>query len=224
MNVRAGPLFADGELLDNIKGMKYKRCVSEGRARKELYQMMFEADPMIDKFYTCTMNAAYTSSRVLGTWELAGAAQLDKHNGKMGTAGVRLIMMLDPMGKAYYWMLHKRTREAKTYFGYGFYEHRRREQAILVHHAVAGRLRQAARCADFKDKNRFSHISNLRDIANAFPSVDQDELGRTIMVATDAWTGCQLKARHELMHVMVRTRQGDGLVFAPRTGGVREIR
>ena len=69
-----GPLFADGELLDTVKGMKYKRCVPEGRARKELYQMMLEADPMIDKFYTCTMNAAYTSSRVLGTWELAGAA------------------------------------------------------------------------------------------------------------------------------------------------------
>ena len=51
----------------------------------------------MEGFYTSFMNVSYVASKVLGTWELAEAAQLENHNGKMGTAGVRLIMMLDPM-------------------------------------------------------------------------------------------------------------------------------
>ena len=62
-------------------------------------------------------------------------------------------MMLDPMGKAYYWKLHELTDETKYSFGYGFYAKRRREQAILVHHAVAGRLKTAAAKAGPKEKN-----------------------------------------------------------------------
>ena len=77
------------------------RSVPRGRARKELYQMAMEADPMVGRFWASLMNLMWTSSCTLGTWELAEAAQLSKHNGKEGTAAIRLVMMLDPMGKAY---------------------------------------------------------------------------------------------------------------------------
>ena len=85
-------------------------------------------------------------------------------------------MMLDPMGKAYYWIMHDKTREIKRHFGYGFYQHRRREQAILVHHAVVGRLLLAASKAPKDRKTLYSHVTTLRDISNAFPSVSHQEM------------------------------------------------
>ena len=139
--------------------MKYKRCVPDGRARKELYQMLMEWSAMVAQWFAGLFNLAYRTSHTLGTWELAQSAQLEKHNGKPGTLGIRLIMMLDPMGKAYYRRLHTRTQDTKTHFGYGFYTNRRREQAILVHHAVTGRLVAAARAAPPcpKEQLQFRH-------------------------------------------------------------------
>ena len=131
------------EVTQLFQQMRYMRAVPTGRARKELYQMAMEGYPTVRCFYSSLMNLVWHASATLGTWELAQAAQIDKQNGKQGTAGIRLIMMLDPLGKAYYWMMHQRTSELKTPFGYGFYAKRRREQAILVHHAVVGRLLSA---------------------------------------------------------------------------------
>ena len=56
----------------------------------------------MESFFTALFHLSYRKSKTLGTWQLADAVQLDKHNGKAGTSGIRLIMMLDPMGKAYY--------------------------------------------------------------------------------------------------------------------------
>ena len=107
--------------------------------------MAMEGESMIAHFVAAMFNIFYAKSLTLGTWELADGVQLDKQNGKAGTLGIRLIMMLDRLGKCFYWLMHKKTTEAKVPFSYGFYANRRREQAILVHHAVTGRLLQAAR-------------------------------------------------------------------------------
>ena len=131
--------------------------------------MLLESSPYARAFFATFFNHLKWSGKTLGTWELADAAQIDKHNGKQGTAGVRLVMMLDPMGKAYYWLLHADTRDTPHYFGYGFYRYRRREQAILVHNAVTGRLRQAAAAAPANRKHHYSFITTLRDAANASP-------------------------------------------------------
>ena len=40
-----GGVCTADELLALIQGMKYKRCVPAGRARKELYQMLMNGDP-----------------------------------------------------------------------------------------------------------------------------------------------------------------------------------
>ena len=94
------PFVSEGTT-KGFQSMKYLRGVPQGRARKELYQMAMEGDVRIAGFYTNLYNQSYMQSKTLGTWELADAAQLDKHNGKPGTKGVRLIMMLDPVGKSY---------------------------------------------------------------------------------------------------------------------------
>ena len=92
--------FQHGELLPTVQKMKYKRCVPRGRARKELYQMSMEWEPQMESFYTSFMNVSYVASRVLRTWELAEAAQLEKHDGKTGVAAVRFSIVLDPVSKA----------------------------------------------------------------------------------------------------------------------------
>lgn len=43
----------------------------------------------------------------------------------------------------------------------------------------------------------------------------------TIAQSTDAWTCSQLVARHEQMHVAIRTRQGCTTVLQPTTGGAQ---
>ena len=107
-------------------------------------------------------------------------------------------MMLDPVGKVYYSTLNDtRAQDVKYYFGYGFYQHRRREQAILVGNAVAGRLRQAASKANRADKSNYSHVITLRDAANAFPSVSHDSMRATIGSTADVWDTAQMCARHE---------------------------
>ena len=79
-------------------------------------------DPVVRQFYAAVFNRFYDPGITLGTWELADAIQLDKNNGKLGTKSKILIMMLDPLGKAYYWLLHGLTVDIRRPFGYGFYD------------------------------------------------------------------------------------------------------
>ena len=99
--------------------MRYMRSVPTNRARQELYQMMCEGSPATRTIITNTLNSAWHEDRVLGTWQLADAAQLDKHNGKEGTKAIRLINMLDPAGKLFFSKLHDRTQDDKYDFAYG---------------------------------------------------------------------------------------------------------
>ena len=130
-------------------------------------------------------------------------------------------MMLDPMGKAYYWLIHEHTKELKRDFGYGFYQHRRREQAILVNHAVTGRLVQAARDAVRAGKNDFSFVITLRDISNAFPSLSHDCMRQVLEAHNDEWTAAQLRARHEQLEFRITTKQGESIILKNGCGGAQ---
>ena len=168
-----------------------------------------------------TINLAYGEGRVLGTWQLSDAAQWDKHNGKEGPAAVRLINMLDPMGKLYYCLIFKGVEEDAYYFGYGFYQDRRREQAILVHHAVTWRLREAARKAGNGDKGNYSHVFTMRDVTNAFPSMKHEALTAMLESGTDARTAALLRCRHEMMEVRITTKGDRHVVLRPGCGGAQ---
>ena len=88
--------------------------------------------------------------------------------------------MLDPPGKLSFSKVRAATRHDPHHFAYGFYKGRRREQAILVHHAVASRLRQAAKGAREAEKSNYSHVVTMRDISNVFPSVKSEALDEAI--------------------------------------------
>ncbi len=87
-------------------------------------------------------NVVWSSSFVPDGGLTSEAVQLDKQNGKQGTKSIRLINKLCPLGKVFFTLALQETKETPHQFGYGFYKDRRREQAILVHHAVTGRIRQ----------------------------------------------------------------------------------
>ena len=46
-------------------------------------------------------------------------------------------------------------------------------------------------------------------------------MAETISRGTDEWTCCQLRARHERLHVRVSTNQGEGVILAPGSGGAQ---
>ena len=117
---------------------------------------------MNSHLYASVLNIFYGKSLTLGTWELVDAVQLDKNNGETWDPGTWLLMMLDCMGKCYYWLMHQHIWDNKSHFGYGFYEHRRREQAILVHHVVAGQLLEVATAARMSDESKLSYVSTFR--------------------------------------------------------------
>ena len=72
-----------------------------------------------------------------------------------------------------------------------------------------------------QDKKKYSFIVTLRDIANAFPSMDQDEMDAAISVLTDEKTAAFLAARHGTMHVRIDTVTDGSIVVEPRTGGAQ---
>ena len=80
------------------------------------------------------------------------------------------------------------VKDHKYDFSYGFYVGRRREQAILVHHAVVWRLTEAARQAKGQANNTYSHVTTMRDIANAFPSLRWTKINAAISEGGNHWT------------------------------------
>ena len=88
--------------------------------------------------------------------------------------------------------MRARCGEEKYDFAYGYYQRRRREQAILVQHACAGRLLEAARSAPISEKCLYSHVTTLRDIANAFPSVSHDFVFLMLRFMSLPWGTIQL--------------------------------
>lgn len=89
------------------------------------YQMARELCPLLKKWYAALLNYMCCHSLTLGTWEIAQAARIPTHNGKLATSSIR-HMMLEPLGKSYYWHMHQRTQDINGDFGYGFYSNERR--------------------------------------------------------------------------------------------------
>ena len=61
----------------------------------------------------------------------------------------------------------------------------------------------------------------MRDIANAFPSVDHATLDATIDQSADGKVATILKARHGTMQVRIRTSRDTELIIQPGCGGAQ---
>ena len=91
----------------------------------------------------------------------------------------------------------------------------------MVHHAVTGRLLEAARGASKNDKSRYSHITTLRDVANAFPPFSHESMDENLKDTTNDYTRMQLRARHERLNFRIQDGEGYGMILAPGTGGAQ---
>ena len=89
-------------------------------------------------------------------WHCSQATAIDKHNGKTGAQGSRLIHVLDPWGKGFYATTH--VLEPLGPNDTGFAANRRREYATLTQNTVNEKLRRLGRC----------YINNNHDCTNAF--------------------------------------------------------
>ena len=201
--------------------MKYNKMVPEGRAPKELYQMICEGSGMLRRLIVSGLNAMWQGGAVLGTWQYAQTAKLDKHNGKEGTGGPRLINMLDPLGKMFFGRLEERGRDEWYDYAYGYYDHRRREQPLLVHYALTWRLREAAGAARPADKGHYSYVTPFRDITNASPSVAHESMNLAIDRTNGTREAAFLKFRHMDMQVRIDILSSGSTVVCPRVGGAQ---
>ena len=91
----------------------------------------------------------------------------------------------------------------------------------MVHHAVVGRLLEAARISGIATRHKYSHVTTYRDIANAFPSVTHEAMNDTLRRTTDSFTRQQLKARHEQLYARISVGDGRDLIIRPRIGGAQ---
>ena len=186
--------------------MKYNKIVPEGRAPKELYRSICEGSGMLRRIVTSGLNTMWQGGAVLGMWQYAQTAKIDKHNGKEGTGGLRLINMLDPMGKMFYGQLEAQGQDEWYDYAYGYYDHRRREQPLLVHYAVTWRLRGAASRARPAAKSNYSYVTSFRDITNAFPSMAHGAMNEAFDRTKGTREAAFLKYRHMDMQVRIDTR------------------
>ena len=77
---------------------------------------------------------------------------------------------------------------------------------------------QEAREAPNAGKGTYSFNLTLRDIANAFPSMDQDEMDEALVLLTDDKTAAFLSARHSTMQVRIDTTTDGSVVISPGNG------
>ena len=166
------------------------------------------------------MNEAWRTEYLVGTWQLAQTAKMDKKNGKEGTKSLRL-KSVGSVGKVFYTKINEKCRDEKFDFAYGYYGHRRREQALLVHHAVVWRLMEASRETAGAGKNNYSFVATLRDISNAFPSMSHESMDKRMKNLADPKPARFLATRHGNMHVQVNTKTGGDLVVKPGAGGAQ---
>jgi hypothetical protein len=120
------------ELLKLLQKAKNMKAVPEGRIAKELWQGAIRNIPEISEEVLTVLNECYEQGVIPKRWQVSQTVQLDKANGKSGTKAVRLINLLCPMGNLLFRKIWSQTKGNKYPFAYGFYEGRRREQAILV--------------------------------------------------------------------------------------------
>eukprot|EP00930_Biecheleria_cincta_P010772 TRINITY_DN11306_c0_g2_i1.p1 TRINITY_DN11306_c0_g2~~TRINITY_DN11306_c0_g2_i1.p1 ORF type:complete len:1449 (+),score=135.57 TRINITY_DN11306_c0_g2_i1:102-4448(+) len=103
-------------------------------------------------------------------WNFSQAIGLPKHNGKKGFQGQRLIHLMDPIGveTAYaYWQSSDHTFAENSY---AFIPGRRREHPILIFRVAQWRLHKIGR----------STMARFWDAKNAYPSLRQEEIAKTL--------------------------------------------
>ena len=168
------------------------------------------------------LNIMTRYSLVPRKWQYSETVQLDKQNFKLGPAAIRLINLLCPMGKVFFKTLWAKLNKPRYPFAYGFYQRRRREQAILIQNCTRWRLRDLQKQQPPRRKHLFNHTSTLRDIANAFPSMGHAALDKMLNdLGQDGPLTRMLRHRYKQAVMIIRDPHGAGIVIHPQCGGLQ---
>ena len=173
--------------------------------------MVVGESTLLHDFLVMFVNGVHAQHVVPDTWQYAVAAQLGKNNGKKGCAAVRLINLLDPVGKMFFSFLWGRSREERRHGSYGFYKGRRREQAILVQNVLTWKLRTL----------KAGYVIALHDVSNAFPSPSHDCLDETIRDVAHADNVLLLQYRYSNSRLRLDAGRQGTLLVAPGSGGMQ---
>jgi hypothetical protein len=127
------------------------------------------------------------------------------------TKAIRLINKLCPNGKICRIRLWNTNKFQKKHFTYGYTKHRRREQAVIIQSQLSWKLRKLGK----------NHTTTMRNIANAFPSVNHESLGEMLDSSVEPRTASFLKSRHEHSYMILQTNAGDATILKPKWGGLQ---
>ena len=126
-----GP-WGKGQVTRVITKMKRRRMVPRGCRPKELWELAMKHTAGFADNVTELLNGMFCQNVCPIEWNNAQAAQLGKSNGKKGCKAIRLINLLDPIGKVFFTLIWQLSPESTCDFSYGFQRGKRREQAILI--------------------------------------------------------------------------------------------
>jgi hypothetical protein len=96
-----------------------------------------------------------------------------------------------------------------------------------VHHAVTGRICKHVTELNQREKTKWSFVTTLRDISNAFPSLSHASMDATLRLGIETDSDAQrkhkllLKHRYTHMNVSIATKQGEGILIRPFCGGAQ---
>ena len=136
-------------------------------------------------------------------WHCSQGTQLDKRNGKPSCQGIRVVNVLDPMGKHFYRMLWRRGKsQAARDYASGYVRHRSREEAILQQCCLGHRLRKAG----------VGHATLYKDVANAFYSPLHHQLDMAIEKTMQWPDQALLKQQHKAACIYLQAADGPVLL------------
>ena len=70
--------------------MKYMRCVTRGKVRKEVWEMVFVTGGIAAQTQAEQWNASWEEGYIPNAWQIGSSVQLDKQNGKEGQVDLKL--------------------------------------------------------------------------------------------------------------------------------------
>ena len=175
----------------------------------------FRASPPSPTLFNRILLHLLTSIRMFNRmpheWQRSHTTGLDKHNGKEGPAGLRLINNLEVLGKWYCASLWRRgCAHSQRDYASGYIRGKSRIAAMLQQCALQSRLRG----------HRVSHCLSLLDVSNAFPSPTRASLRMAVSNVARPHDAALLQQRHDQTYMCIPARDAD-LCVQPGSGALQ---
>ena len=124
---------------------------------------------------------------------------------------MRVINLLDTVGKMFFSTLWKCATDVREHNSYGFYKERRREQAIVVQNAVTWKLRHIG----------LGHCCVYHDVSNAFPSPFDGTFNDTMQRVGHEDDVHLLQYRYSNSRLRIDTGAQGSVLVHPGSGGMQ---